>query len=117
MFFTRERSNHNFPNSFKHRVSKCTCTTNIYGGSAREGHQSKLIMVVLYFSADGILLYLCVAKMKIYKRSLQGLLSSTLTALLLALVFSCSSLHTPYMESLLAGYISQFLILQINVIP
>lgn len=54
---------------------------------SQECQRSKLIILlaVQYFSANDILLRLCKAKMKIYKRSLQGLLSSTLTALLLAL--------------------------------
>ena len=51
---------------------------------SQECQQSKLIGGAIFLAND-ILLRLCKAKMKIYKRSLQGLLSSTLTALLLAL--------------------------------
>ena len=82
MFLARDSSNHNFPNFCDHRVSKCMA--NIYGGSARNINNQNYL-AVQYFSANDILLRLCKAKMKIYKRSLQGLLSSTLTALLLAL--------------------------------
>ena len=46
------------------------------GRSARNVNNQNYL-AVQYFSANDILLRLCKAKMKIYKRSLQGLLSFT----------------------------------------
>ena len=95
MFLARERSNRNFPDFRKHGVFKCT--TNIYGGSARNVININYL-TVLHFSAKGIELALGKAEMKIFKRSaLRGF------AVCSRVPFSRGSLRSPYMESLLAG--------------